>query len=74
MALEAYYAQEGNTLGAAATETNLIQAGLLAGYSNNYNVVSGAVVAGDQVVVAAIPASGTLLAAPAAVAATTVCT
>ena len=50
IALEAYYAQEGNALGDVATETELIAAELLASDSGNYNVTGGAVVvdpAGD---------------------------
>jgi prepilin-type N-terminal cleavage/methylation domain-containing protein len=74
VAVEAYYAQKGNVLGAAATETNLIQAGLLTSYSPNYNVASGQVVAGDQTAIAAIPAGTGTLAAPAAVVSTTKCT
>ena len=43
VAVEAYYAQKGNTLGAAATETELVAAGLLAAASGNYDVSNGVV-------------------------------
>ena len=44
VALEAYYAQEGNAAGDAATEADLVTAGLLASESDNYDVSGGAVV------------------------------
>ena len=49
-ALEAYYAQEGNAAGDAATEQTLIDAGLLVSASDNYDVGGGAVsvVAGSE--------------------------
>jgi prepilin-type N-terminal cleavage/methylation domain-containing protein len=75
VALEAYYAQEGNEAGDVATETDLIATGLLVGYSNNYNVVDGAVVAEDQAAVAAADADADAgrVAVPAAVAADSDC-
>jgi general secretion pathway protein G len=45
VALEAYYAQEGNTAGDNATEADLVSSGLLASASGNYDISSGAVVA-----------------------------
>ena len=77
-AVEAYIAQNGNTLGLAASETDLIAGGLLTSYSPNYNVSSGNVTAGNQVVVAAAVAAPTAtpprLAVPAATVSVTKCT
>ena len=73
-AVEAFYAQKGNTAGAGANETTLIQAGLLMGYSANYNVVTGAVEAGNQGVLAATTPAAPLLPAPAATAVNKKCT
>jgi general secretion pathway protein G len=42
-AVEAYYAKNGNTLGAAATETELKAAGLIVSDSPNFNVSGGTV-------------------------------
>ena len=77
-AVEAFYAQKGNTAGGNATETILIQGGLLMSFSGNYNVSSGNVVAGNQPAVTAIAASASgvtpvTLAVPAAAAANTKC-
>ena len=44
-AVEAYYAQEGNVAGDAATETDLVGSGLLASASGNYDISAGTVVA-----------------------------
>jgi general secretion pathway protein G len=44
VALEAFYAQEGNAAGNAATEATLVGADLLAAESGNYNIAAGAVV------------------------------
>ena len=74
VAVEAYYAQNGNVLGAAASETNLIAAGLLTSYSPSHNVASGVVTAGNQVVVGSVLAAPPLLAVPAATASITKCT
>ena len=74
VAVEAYYAQKGNTLGATATETQLIQAGLLTSYSPSHNVAAGVVTAADQAAVPAVPASTGNLAVPAAAVATSKCT
>jgi hypothetical protein len=45
VAVEAYYAQEGNLLGDAATETELVGSGLLVEASGNYDVAGGEVTA-----------------------------
>ncbi len=44
VALEAYYAQEGNTAGDAADEATLIAAGLLVSDSGSFNINAGSVV------------------------------
>jgi len=43
VALEAYYAQEGNAAGVLATEATLVTDELLVSESDNYEIVSGAV-------------------------------
>ena len=45
VAVEAYYAQKGNVLGDAATETELVASGLLVESSGNYDVAAGEVTA-----------------------------